>query len=302
MFNVPQMGNARMGIFLITLAMLYLPGLDVFGKLLGENGMSAGQIALMRFLFQALILAPIVLYLGVWSLDRRLFLIQMLRGACMALASLFFFAALRYMPLADAIAIFFVEPMIVTLLSVVLLGEKIYLSRISAIIVGFLGAMLIIQPNFVTVGASAFFPLGTAFFFSIYFILTRALSADVHPFWMQLNVAVAAIPVMLIGILLFPDSSWFIMRMPETIEWGWILAMGAIATTGHLLLVYAMRHAPANLLTPFQYIEIIGATIFGYLVFDDLPAGQTILGIAIIVGSGLYIFHRESRVNANADG
>ncbi|MGC6440171.1 MAG: DMT family transporter [Candidatus Puniceispirillaceae bacterium] len=287
--------NHRLGIFLITLSMLYLPGLDVFGKLLGENGMSAGQIAISRFVFQALVLAPIVLILGVWSLDRRLFAIQMLRGACMAIASLFFFAALKYMPLADSISIFFVEPMIVTLLSVFILGERIYFRRIFAIITGFIGALLIVQPNFLMVGPAALLPLGTAFFFAIYFILTRFLSADVHPFWMQLNVAVAAIPTMGLGVLLFPQSEWFILRMPVAIEWGWIVAMGVIATSGHLLLVYAMQRAPANLLTPFQYVEIIGAVMFGYLVFGDLPTIQTIAGIVIIVASGLYIFHRENK-------
>ena len=165
--------NFNHGIWLMCGAMFALPLLDCFAKLLGENEMSSGQILLFRFSFQALILSPILFLTNQLSLTFKHFWLQLLRALAMATATFCFVVALRYMPLADSIAIFFVEPMILTILSVLFLGEVVRLRRITAIIIGFIGAIIIIRPQFSNVGLIALLPLITAASFATYMLITR---------------------------------------------------------------------------------------------------------------------------------
>ena len=126
-------------------------------------------------------------------------------------------------------------------------------------------------------------------------VLTRRLADDVNPYQMQFLGSVAAMAalgmVVLVGSLLsIPGATMSALTWQET---GWVIGMGIAATLGHAFIVLAAGKAPANLLAPFQYVEIIGATILGYLVFGDIPANSTVLGVGIIIASGLYLFHRE---------
>ncbi len=285
------------GMVLMSLAMLVIPGLDVFAKLLTET-MSAGQVVWYRFFIQTILLTPFMIYFRLWSLPRGTLLLQFLRGILLAIATLFFFAALKYLSIAEAIAIFFVEPLILTILGVLFLGEVIRFRRISAIIVGFIGALFIIQPSFSDVGLPAFFPLATALSFAFYLLLTRHLSGRVNAYQMQWMVGVSATLVMSVVLLWgdFADIAIFAPALPVGVEITWILCLGVIATLGHLTIVYAMRHASASVLAPFQYVEIIGATVFGYFVFGDVLDIFTGIGVFIIVSSGLYLFHRERQL------
>lgn len=287
--------NPARGMIIMTLAMLLLPALDVFAKLLGET-MATGQIVWYRFFVQCLIVWPVVFWLGCWRPVAGTLMLQFYRGVLLALATLFFFAALRFLPLADAISIFFVEPMILTLLSVLFLGEVIRIRRLTAICLGFIGAMIVIRPSFDAVGTAALLPLGTAVSFAGYMVITRRIAPVVDPFQMQAMVGATALLVMTIalgfGVLL--DIAVLTPKLPAGIEIPWVMALGSIAMLGHLLIVIAMRHAPASLLAPLQYVEIIGATVFGYWVFSDIPDTETIIGAGLIVTSGLYLFHRET--------
>lgn len=290
--NHHQHGKA---VLFMVIAMLLLPGLDAFAKLLSKE-LSAGQIVLYRFLFQASFLLPVVLYRNEFLAAFRISpMIQFMRGVLMALATLFFFSALKYMPMAESISIFFVEPMILTILSAVLLGETIRYRRIMAIIVGFIGAIIIIRPSFEIFGWSAIWPLCAAFCFAFYVVLTRQISGRIGTYPMQFSAGLMASIVMAgalyagyvfdIGVLTpsFPsiDSIWM------------VIGLGLFATIGHIFLVSAVRYADASLLAPFQYLEIISATILGYLIFSDLPDRQTLVGVIIIIGSGVYLMHRE---------
>ena len=294
--------NFNHGIWLMCGAMFALPLLDCFAKLLGENEMSSGQILLFRFSFQALILSPILFLTNQLSLTFKHFWLQLVRALAMATATFCFVVALRYMPLADSIAIFFVEPMILTILSVLFLGEVVRLRRITAIIIGFIGAIIIIRPQFSNVGLIALLPLITAASFATYMLITRYFAEKISPVQMQFQMGLIIIPILGFFVLLFPNMDGFQMTAPNSYEWQLLIALGLVATGGHLLLVFAASKVPANLLAPFQYLEIIGATFLGFFVFGDIPTIYTSIGITLIVLSGLYLWHREHQLQQNSEG
>ena len=288
--------NFNHGIWLMCGAMFALPLLDCFAKLLGENEISSGQIVLFRFSFQALILFPILFWANQLSLTFKHFWLQLLRAFAMATATFCFFIAVRYMPLADSIAIFFVEPMILTILSVVFLGEVVRIRRIIAIIIGFIGAIIIIRPQFIDVGLISLLPLITAASFATYMLITRYFAEKISPVQMQFQMGLIITPILGVSVFLFPNIRGFEMTTPNFYEWQLLVGLGFVATGGHLLLVFAASKVPANLLAPFQYIEIIGATFLGFVVFGDVPTVYTLIGIALIVLSGLYLWYREHQL------
>ena len=185
--------------------------------------------------------------------------------------------------------------MILTIFSALFLGEVIRARRITAVIIGFIGALIIIRPSFAAVGVVALYPLVAAVCFALYMMITRQLKS-VHPFQMQWMVGVSATIFMSVLLLLGDQSGWNALEMsrPQGLAIWWVFGLGLVATIGHTILVLALRHAPASLLAPFQYLEIISATIFGYLVFGDELDLTTIFGVLIIIGSGLYVFRREA--------
>ena len=176
-----------------------------------------------------------------------------------------------------------------------MLGEQIRRRRVTAIIIGLIGVVIILQPSLVIFGTPALFPLGSAFAMAGYVTITRQLAGKAHPYQMQFTVGITATLIlgatMLIGQILEIPGTSFIMPNVQQIEW--IFYMGLVATTGHLLIVWAANNAPASVLAPFQYTEIISSVILGYLVFNDLPARSTVIGVSIIILCGVYLFHRE---------
>ncbi|GGD39051.1 DMT family transporter [Aureimonas glaciei] len=291
--------NIRRGIGLMVLGALLVPGLDAAAKLLGgRHGLPTGEIALLRFVLQCLMVLPFLVVLEGWrSLRIRHVRLNLLRGALLGVASFLFFLALKSMPLADATAIFFVEPMIVTLLSALFLKESVGWRRIAAVLVGFVGALIVIRPNFLALGLVATLPLMTAALVAVYLILSRHLAARTPPLAMHFYAGIGGSLVMLAACL-----GGMAIGMPEmdlvvprgTAVWGLLVIMGLFATVGHLLFVQAYRYAPASLLAPFSYFEIVSATILGLALFGDMPDLGKASGIAIIVASGVYIVWREN--------
>lgn len=292
-----MIGNqSARAMILMVFAMLILPGIDAIAKLL-SGIISSGQVAHCRFLFQVLFMFPLLLMTrGPWL--NRLLWLHAARGCLIALATTLFFTGLAYLPLADAISIFFVEPLLVTLLSALLLGEQVGWRRMAAIAVGFLGALIVIRPTFTEVGWAVLYPVGTALCFSFYILLTRKLVAADDPIRLQFFAGFFGLLVMSVAIWIGTGSDFPILRAtwPDSNQWLMLAALGLIATIGHLLVVFAFRMASVAVLAPFQYVEIIGATLLGLIFFNDFPDPVTWLGIGIIVGSGIYIFHRESRL------
>lgn len=274
-------------------AMLMLPGIDAIAKWL-SGSIASGQVAWSRMMFQTLLLAPAVLA-GRRSIVGPGMGLHMLRGALISAATLCFFTALRYLPLADAISIFFVEPLVLTLLSAVFLGEPVGWRRLSAVGAGFAGALMIVRPGFAHFGWTALLPLATACIFATYLLLTRRLAQREEPVRMQFFAGLFGWAVMTGALAAGGAAGIHVLTpvWPSAVEWLLLAALGVIATAGHLLVVHAFKRAPATLLAPFQYIEIVSATLLGWILFADFPDLTTWCGIAIVVGAGLYVFHRE---------
>jgi S-adenosylmethionine uptake transporter len=289
--------SVSLGLGMMVLSVLVTPLVDVFSKLATQT-MPSPEISLARFFFQVLFTLPVLIARRTWPrLSWRNTRMHMMRGGVLCLSMLTFVAALRTMEVADAIAIFFVEPIILTILSSIILKETIGWRRYTACGVGFLGAMLVIQPSFQEVGAVAFLPIIAAFCIAIFAILTRMLSKHQDPFVMQVETGCWAsiYCTTLIGLGQFTDSSAFDLVWPDLTGFIWLVCTGLTAAVGGVFGVFAYRAAPPSTLAPLQYLEIVTATLFGWLVFDALPDALKWLGIAIIIGSGLYIIWRERR-------
>ena len=232
--------------------MLIIPFLDVFAKLLGETH-GAFEITFWRFFMQSALMLPFVFYLKLWRIPSGTFWLQACRGLLLAAATAFFFAALRHIPMAEAIAIFFVQPLILTLLSVIFLGERLRFRRIGAILAGLGGTLVILQPSVIAFGVPALLPLGSAVAMAFYMILTRKLSTSVHAYQMQFVggiVSMVAVAVLLgIGNLIsIPGTGYTPLGQTQIM---WVVGLGVAATLGHAFIVWAAGNAPANLLAPF---------------------------------------------------
>ena len=284
-----------LGILLMIAFAAIAPGMDAFAKATPSE-VPVGQVLGFRFGIQAAILLPIAVFMGIASLPRRGdVVIHILRAVTALSATGFFFLALRYMPIANAIAIFFVEPFIVALMGAVFLGEPIGPRRLVACGVGFLGALLVIQPSFHELGLPALYPLGTATLFGAYLILTRKIATREHPVSVQAWTAVAASLIMIPLIFVADGSDIKLLDpvWPSSFAWVTLFGVGLIATVSHVVLSMSLKLAPASVVAPFQYFEIVAATILGLVFFGDFPNALTWVGIFIIVGSGLYLFARE---------
>ena len=287
------------GVVLMLGFCLTAPLLDVAAKLASDS-VPVGQITAARFVIQCVLMAPFIITINLsLHVACQQWLALLLRAVSLCVATFCFIAAIRVMPLADALAIVFVAPFIVLLVGKFYLGEEVGLRRVGAAVVGFVGVLFVIQPSFAVFGATALFPLGTAVAFAFYILVTRGLSQKIHPVSMQFYTGLLAslmcMPLMILaqgsGSELF-DPVW-----PVGIAWLWLLGVGFFATLSHLMMTYALSLAPSTALAPLQYLELPVATVFGYLVFHDFPNVLSLSGIAIIMGSGLYMIHRE-RVTA----
>ena len=290
--------DLKTGMLLMAVAMVTMPGLDAVAKYLTAT-LSPGQVSWGRFFFQTVIMAPafvaVVLTQPGWR-PRRIWA-HAARGLLLSSATLFFFWGISHLPLADATALFFVAPFILTLMSVVFLGETVGWRRVAAIAVGFLGALIIIRPGWAVFGWASLLPFGAAVCYSGYIVMTRRFAAGEGVIEMQFWAGLFGTVNLSIFLLLGwgTGASLFQVTAPTFAEWLMLAACGLIAAVAHFLVVMAVRRAPAGLIAPLQYIEIVSATTLGLLVFGDFPDGWTMVGIAIIVGAGLYVFYRERR-------
>ncbi len=285
------------GIALMVTFAVLAPWIDIFAKL-ASGVVPPVQLTLARFMVQALVLLPILVLSGKRLRPARgLWPLHAARGALMAAASTAFIGAVQAMPIADAMAIFFVAPLLLTVISGLVLGEEVGWRRLTACTIGFLGAMLVVRPSFAELGPVALLPLMTASFFVVYVLLTRRVARDEGPVAMQAYAGVSGALVMALTLAIFHDSGWpaFAAVLPTASGWALMCAVGAAATIAHLFLVAAYARAPAPLLAPLQYLEIVSATVFGYWLFGDFPDAVKWTGIAIIVSSGLFVIWRERR-------
>ncbi len=292
---VAREDRVPLGIAMMVAFCALAPLIDVAAKFAAQS-VSVGQVTLARMVVQALLMVPVLLVLRG---NVRLTLHQLgwlaLRAALLLGSTFTFVSALQVMPVADALAIAFVEPFIILALGAVLFGDLVGPRRIAAAVVGFVGALLVIQPNFAEFGAVALFPLGTALFFALYMLVTRRISREVDPEPMQFHTAWIGVllfaPVLALGAL--GEVEVLALSNPEGVVWLQLFCVGLAASVAHMAITYALRYAPSATLAPLHYLEIVTAVLFGYLFFGDWPNPLSWAGIMVITGSGLYIIARE---------
>ncbi|TQE99766.1 MAG: DMT family transporter [Spiribacter salinus] len=290
--------RVTLGIALMVGFTICAPMIDTFAKLSSAYVVVA-QIVAARFVIQATLLMPMSGVFG-WAHRPagREVALQFARAALILIATGFFVAALAVMPLADAVAIFFVEPFILILLGAAFLREPVGWQRLVLCLIGLGGALLVIQPNFAALGPAAFLPLGTAVTFACYMLLTRAMARRMHPVTLQAYTAVAAslliLPLLAAGHGMGVEA--LTVRWPDPMVYWLLLGVGVASTVAHIFVSFALSMAPAGIIAPIQYLEIVAAAVLGYWIFDDLPDPWAMTGIVIIMVSGIGIYARERAI------
>ena len=273
---------------------------DAIAKIL-SNKVALGQLLLVRFGVQAVVLIPIIAVTGrVWRMSQRVLVLTVLRTLMHIVGIGMMVSALYYLPLADAIAIAFVMPFMMLLLGHYVLGEEVGMRRMIACAVGFLGTLLVIQPSFQEVGWPALLPMGVAVNFALFMLVTRKIAKETDPIGLQAVSGVIALALMAPILFLVPDTvapilAWDSLLPSST--WMLLVAIGLSGTLAHLLMTWSLRYAPSTTLAPMQYLEIPIATIIGFAVFGDLPNTMASVGILIVMASGLYIVFREQAMS-----
>ena len=216
------------------------------------------------------------------------FNLQILRSFLGLSATFTFWGALVFLSLVDCVAIVFISPLLVTALSVLFLGEKVGVHRWGAVIMGFIGVMIIIRPGMGIVHWAVILPLITALFWANYQITTRILS--------RTDSALTTLFYTAAGGLFFTTFAvWLDWVTPTFKQWFIFACLGFLGTMGHYFLIKAFERAPASMLAPFNYTSILWSILLGYVLFGDFPDQWTIAGVVIIILSGLYIVQWERR-------
>lgn len=268
-------------------AMALLPFLDVVAKHLGRQGVPVMQIVWARLFFGALMTLPFALRIGgIRGLVPNLPAMHALRASLIIAATAFFFAALHYLSIAETLAIFFVQPLFVTILSPVVLGEHVGIRRWAAVTVGFIGTLIIIRPGFQDFSPGMFLALCSGTSLAIYLLLTRKIAGSAPAILTTFYTSLTGALVMSVIVLFY----WI---PPTPSQWGFFVLLSLIANFGHYLIVKAYDHAEASLLAPLAYTEMIMATFAGWYFFGDFPDGWTFVGVGVLISSAVYISMRE---------
>ena len=273
-------------IILNTSAWMIVPVMDALAKHLSFS-MDVFQIAWARYFFSALFTLSLMIIFYrktlVWSKNPKL---QLIRGFVLAFSTLCFFYAISIISLPKALTLAFVAPITCTAFSPIFLKEKVGIRRWSAVLVGFLGALIVIRPGFIEVNLATLAAVSCGICYGFYFIITRKLSKSDNSLLTLLFTSVVGLAI----ISLFLPSVWV---YPTLNQWIMMGLIGLIASVAHLFIILSLKYADASKLAPLGYTEIITNIIISYYFFHELPDNWTYLGLFIIVLSGLYISRRE---------
>ena len=267
-------------------AWIMLPFMDAIAKYLSSE-LPFFQITWARYFFTVFIVLPLMFFFFKnqlkWSENPKL---QFYRGLTLFFANICFFYSISIISMAKALTLAFVAPLITTTFSPFFLGEKVGIRRWSAVIVGFIGILIVIRPGFIEFNLASFAAVGTGCFYGIYLIITRKLHSTDSPL---LTLLLTGVVGTIIGSFIVP----VVWVNPNLVQWSWLILMGLFACLGHILLIYSLKYADASKLAPFGYIEIVPNIILGYYFFNDFLDLWSFLGLFIIIFSGLYVIRRE---------
>jgi drug/metabolite transporter (DMT)-like permease len=286
----PRTNRVLLGILFMCTASTLFPIMNGLVKLLGGT-YAPEQIVWARILshlvFVLMIFLPTIGF-AVFRTNRPGS--QFVRSMMQLLSTSMFFFGVQFIPLADAAAISFMGPFIVTLMAVPMLGERISTARLIAVLVGFFGVLIVIRPGTEVFQWHSVLIIGSATCYALYQVLTRKVAGHDSP-------ATSAVYSALLGsavLSLLMPFRW--QATPDT--WHDIVllsSLGILGGVGHYCVARAMMYAPANVISPFMYFQMIGSVLVGWLLFEHLPDAWTWLGAAVLIGSGLYIGWRETR-------
>jgi len=268
------------------LAWALLPFMDTIAKYLSSD-LSFFQITWARYFFTVFFTLPLMIFFFrknlTWSSAPKL---QIFRGLTLFFANILFFYSISVISMAKALTLAFVAPLITTALSPILLDEKVGVRRWSAVIVGFIGSLVVIRPGFIDFNLASIGALGTGIFYGIYLVITRKLHTSDTPLLTLLFTGVVG----LIVASLFVPFVWINLTVSQ---WSLLALMGIFACLGHFFLILSLKYADASKLAPFSYFEIVTNLLLGHHFFGDFPNFWTWIGLSIIISSGVYIYFRE---------
>jgi len=284
--------NRLVGIGLVSLTFLCFSLLDGGAKWLVRT-LPVVEVVWLRFLMQVLLGgALLVPQRGMELLRTRRPRLQLLRALLMTAMTAMNFWALQYLQLAETASIMFSTPILIALLAAPMLGEKLDRARWTAILAGFAGVLIIIRPGMQGFHPALLICLVNAMLYALFNLMTRQLAAYDSPETTQFLSALGA------TLLLTPFAlaAW---QAPATaLEWGVACLIGLFGGVGHYGLALAHRYAPASVLGPFLYQQVLYMMALGYLVFGDVPSPAVVVGAAVVIASGLYLLWRERGRNA----
>lgn len=275
------------GILRIVIATLFFAICDVAAKYL-TNTLPVVEVVWARYATFALIAILPTLRKGGSALHSRRPGAQLTRAVCLVGSTALFVIGVRSLPIADATAINFASPLFITVLSVLLLHERVDLQRWIAVLVGLVGVLLVARPGVGVFQLATLFPLLSAACWAMGMIITRRLASVDNTATTLAWTAVCGAA----GSSVLLPFSWV---TPTPAEAGWAIVMGVTFTVGHGLVATAYRKAPASIIAPFSYLQLLNSTVLGIFVFDAIPGSSTLFGGAVIAASGLYIAHRARR-------
>lgn len=258
-------------------------------------GYPSGQIIFMRSLVMVVIVIVIAHRIGgLETLKPNNFSAHGHRGFLQFLNGFFFVLAVTYLPLAETVALTFASPLFLTALAIPFLGEQVGWRRWAAVILGFVGILIITRPTGGTLQLAMLFPLAAALSGAIRDIVTRKLTAHES----SLSILFTSSLIATLGSLLIAPFGWV---MPNMFDFGLFLMTGICVAVGHFFMIDTFRYVEAKVVAPFRYTGILWATILGFMIWGYLPDQLTVLGVSIVSASGLYILNRQHQLNAQKD-
>jgi drug/metabolite transporter (DMT)-like permease len=300
--------NEKIGILIYVCTLLSFAAMEALAKFLSES-FSISQIVWARYTFHFVIVLATVLLINLFGFKSgikfpKLILVQVLRSIALLLMTYCFFTSLSILTLAEATIILFFSPLITIMLSPILLREKVPNSSWLAVIIGFIGVIIVINPNnIMNVSnidfhwfAGIVYGIAGALFYSLYQIGTRVLAPVEPPLTSLLFSGLAGLVGTTILVLIDydPSSGLKAWQSPNTNEWLLLVFVGLLGTIGQFLILGAYAKAKAVTLAPISYTHIIWATAFGYLLFSSIPNLQSFIGAILIVSSGIYVFKKTN--------
>ena len=283
-----------LGILLMLGFCVLAPLGDGLAKYIG-TAVPLAILLLVRFGAQVILLAPVVAVWGLrWRYSGRVLRLVVYRTLLHIAGIGMMFLSLRFLPLAEAIAIAFVMPFIMLLLGKYVLGEEVGHRRLVACVIGFIGTLMVVQPSFAEVGLPALLPMAVAVVFALFMLVTRQIAQQVDPIALQAVSGAIASGILLLAMLLVGAETGDVAFVAPPVDlWPLLLVIGIVGTMAHLLMTWALKFAPSATLAPMQYLEIPFATLIGWLFFRDFPNGLAALGIAVTMATGLFVVYRE---------